>query len=83
MFTVKEFEQWLKHYSNNFKQWKWKFFEEQKQIVENHLINTSETTLIFDSCFESGNLLLAVKTSESEYKLMLQTDSLTKGNTQC
>ena len=42
----------------------------------------SDQTLIFESRFESGNLELAVKLSDTEYNLVLQHDSNTAGNTQ-
>lgn len=37
---------------------------------------------MFDSCFESGNLLAAYKISERQYNLVLQNDVNSKGNTQ-
>lgn len=46
-------------------------------------INNEDKTLQFESRFESGNLDLAIKVSENSYWLVLQNDSLTKGNTQC
>jgi hypothetical protein len=42
----------------------------------------SETTLEFDSVFESGNLALALKVSDNEYNLLLQNDINTNGHTQ-
>mmetsp|Transcript_4821 Transcript_4821/g.7261 ORF Transcript_4821/g.7261 Transcript_4821/m.7261 type:complete len:336 (-) Transcript_4821:2969-3976(-) len=41
-----------------------------------------DETLIFESRFESGNLLAAIKVSEVEYDLILQNDINTNGNTQ-
>jgi hypothetical protein len=41
-----------------------------------------DKTLVFESRFESGNLELAVKVSDSEYNLVLQHDTNTAGNTQ-
>ena len=41
-----------------------------------------DETLIFESRFESGNLDLAIKLSDTEYNLVLQNDSVTNGNTQ-
>jgi hypothetical protein len=41
-----------------------------------------DKTLIFESRFESGNLLAAIKVSEKEYDLVLQNDINTNGNTQ-
>ena len=42
----------------------------------------SDKTLMFESRFESGNLQLAQKVSESEYNLILQNDINSKGHTQ-
>jgi hypothetical protein len=39
-------------------------------------------TLYFDSVFESGNLAIAIKASETEYNLILQNDINTNGHTQ-
>ena len=44
--------------------------------------NSSDKTLVFESRFESGNLNLAVKVSDSEYNLILQNDINTNGHTQ-
>lgn len=41
-----------------------------------------EETLTFDSVFESGNLAIALKASETEYNLILQNDVNTNGHTQ-
>ena len=41
-----------------------------------------DKTLIFESRFESGNLLAAIKISDNEYDLILQNDINTNGNTQ-
>jgi hypothetical protein len=41
-----------------------------------------DRTLIFESRFESGNLLAAIKLSETEYDLVLQNDINTNGHTQ-
>lgn len=59
--------------------WHWNF------AVQPYYVPTGEKdkTLVFESRFESGNLGLAVKVSDEEYKLVLQNDTLTKGNTQC
>jgi cytosolic carboxypeptidase protein 2/3 len=40
-----------------------------------------DKTLVFESRFESGNLLCAIKVSETEYDLVLQNDINTNGNT--
>ena len=45
--------------------------------------NDKDKTLLFESRFESGNLDLAIKITDNSYWLVLQNDSLTKGNTQC
>lgn len=42
----------------------------------------NDNTLIFESRFESGNLLAAVKISNTEYDLILQNDINTNGHTQ-
>lgn len=41
----------------------------------------NDTTLCFESRFESGNLLAAIKISENEYDLILQNDINTNGHT--
>jgi len=46
------------------------------------LKNAADDTLVFESRFESGNLLLAIKKSKTEYDLYLQDDINTQGNTQ-
>jgi hypothetical protein len=46
------------------------------------LTGPDDKTLIFESRFESGNLLAAIKVSETEYDLILQNDINTNGNTQ-
>lgn len=43
---------------------------------------TDDKTLIFESRFESGNLLAAIKISDYEYDLVLQNDINTNGHTQ-
>jgi len=40
-----------------------------------------DKTLIFESRFESGNLLAAIKISDSEYDLILSNDINTNGHT--
>jgi hypothetical protein len=42
----------------------------------------SDTTLCFESRFESGNLMVAIKASDNEYDLVLQNDINTNGHTQ-
>lgn len=45
--------------------------------------DAQDRTLVFESRFESGNLALALKVSDSEYNLVLSNDINTKGHTQC
>ena len=40
-----------------------------------------ENDLIFDSCFEGGNLDLVIKTNINEYDLFMRSDSNTRGHT--
>ena len=40
-----------------------------------------DNSLHFDSVFESGNLALAMKVSDTEYNLLLQNDINTNGHT--
>lgn len=40
-----------------------------------------DKTLIFESRFESGNLLAAIKLADTEYDLVLQNDINTNGHT--
>ncbi len=42
----------------------------------------SDKTLVFESRFETGNLQLVHKSSETEYNLILQNDINSKGHTQ-
>ena len=42
----------------------------------------SDKTLVFESRFESGNLAAATKSSDTEYNLILQNDTNSKGHTQ-
>lgn len=46
------------------------------------LQDANDKTLIFESRFESGNLLAAIKISDNEYDLVLQNDINTNGHTQ-
>jgi len=45
-------------------------------------IDDNDTTLIFDSRFESGNLLAAFRISENYYQLVVQNDTNTNGYSQ-
>jgi len=44
--------------------------------------DAGDTTLVFESRFECGNLKLSIKKSEYEYDLYLQNDVNTQGNNQ-
>ncbi|UJR35501.1 hypothetical protein I4U23_028255 [Adineta vaga] len=46
------------------------------------LQNTDDTTVLFESRFESGNLMKAVQVGEFDYELYLRYDLYTKRNTQ-
>jgi len=50
--------------------------------LENGQIDRSDKTLLFESRFESGNLYLAQKVSDTEYNLLMQNDINTNGHTQ-
>ena len=45
------------------------------------LTDESDKTLLFESRFESGNLYLAQKVSDTEYNLLMQNDVNTQGHT--
>jgi hypothetical protein len=64
--------------------WTWSFLDAHDKPTPYYIPEgEGDTTLMFESRFESGNLGLAVKLSNTEYNLVLQNDSLTRGNTQC
>ena len=68
------------------KEWKWTFMDDaiKNKIPQYYTqINKEDCTLVFESRFESGNLGLAVRLSSQEYILLMQNDTITKGNTQC
>jgi hypothetical protein len=44
-------------------------------------VDPEDKTLVFESRFESGNLLAALQVSEQEYDLVLQNDINTNGHT--
>ena len=46
-----------------------------------NVTSIEDTTLVFESRFESGNLLAAMKYTEQEYDLILQNDINTNGHT--
>ena len=50
--------------------------------LENGQPDPNDKTLLFESKFESGNLYLAQKVSDSEYNLLMQNDINTNGHTQ-
>lgn len=50
--------------------------------LENGAVDPSDKTLLFESRFESGNLYLAQKVSDTEYNLLMQNDINTCGHTQ-
>jgi hypothetical protein len=45
-------------------------------------VDENDRTLQFESRFESGNLYLAQKVSDTEYNLLMQNDVNTQGHTQ-
>jgi hypothetical protein len=52
------------------------FDESQERLVRNY----NGDVLLFDTIFESGNLLRADRISRSEYRLYMQVDTNTKGH---
>jgi hypothetical protein len=46
----------------------------------NPMIKSYEKELYFDSCFESGNLDMAIKIGDFEYDLYMRVDTNTKGH---
>ena len=86
MFSMKDLQKVL---DNSLQQtsknpaWKWTFMNSKEKIIPYYTPrDNDDTTLVFESRFECGNLNLAIKRSETEYDLILQNDSLTNGNTQ-
>jgi hypothetical protein len=64
--------------------WTWRFNEGNDRLLPYYIPSREDDrTLVFESRFESGNLGLAIKLSDTDYMLLLQNDTLTKGNTQC
>ena len=64
--------------------WKWKWMDPEYSTVPYYTpLNQNDKTLVFESRFECGNLELALKISDIEYNLIMQTDTNTQGNTQC
>jgi hypothetical protein len=62
---------------------KWNFLEKSYTKPYYTPLDRNDATLVFESRFECGNLGLAIKISDNEYKLLLQNDSITKGYNQC
>ena len=56
-----------------------KGYEPTRQFTPEYVIEvpTEESTLIFDSRFESGNLRKAIRVSDIEYNLLLEYDTET------
>lgn len=85
-FTAKDLHKLLEalaqQKTNRKNLWQWSFMN-PKEIIQPYYTPTDgrDETLVFESRFESGNLDLAVKVSDTEYNLLLQNDSLTNGNT--
>lgn len=83
-FGMKDLQRALDPCQQSRSQWRWAFEDPKAQVASYYVPSgPDDLTLVFESRFESGNLGLAVKLSDSEYNLVLQNDSLTKGNTQC
>lgn len=54
----------------------------QLKRLETGEVDPEDKTLLFESKFESGNLYLSQKVSDSEYNLLMQNDINTNGHTQ-
>ena len=52
------------------------------RTLEDGTVDPTDKTLLFESRFESGNLYLAQKESDTEYNLLMQNDINTNGHTQ-
>jgi len=77
---IEDFKKLLEaHQQKGVASWKWNFTDVKPYYIPRDI---DDETLIFESRFESGNLELAIKVSDTEYNLLLQNDSLTNGNTQ-
>ena len=76
-YSIKDF----KDYVNTKKKWKWNILDKKSPYYTP--FNKCDKTLVFESRFESGNLGIAMKISDSEYKLTMQNDCLTNGCNQC
>jgi len=51
------------------------------RTLEDGSTDPTDKTLLFESRFESGNLYLAQKVSDTEYNLLMQNDINTNGHT--
>ena len=80
--NVKVLQNLLKNDSSN-KPWEYVWEKHQSQLEPYYKpISEQDMTLVFESRFECGNLDLAIKIDDHNYKLLMQSDSNTKGNTQ-
>ncbi len=81
-FTAKDLQKYVDEPS--IQRWDWQFMG-SKEKVQPYYVPTdpADSTLVFESRFESGNLGLAIKVRAYEYVLLMQNDTQTKGNTQC
>ena len=74
----------LQQQTKNKSGWQWTYMDPEANIPPYYVpTGPDDQTLVFESRFESGNLGLAIKLSDDEYNLVLQNDTLSKGNTQC
>ena len=53
-----------------------------ENITPYYKLKNNDSTLVFESRFESGNLSLAIKINDNEYNLLMQNDINTNGHTQ-
>lgn len=82
-FGIGDFQSYLEKTEGNFV-WNWTYMNPFSNIQPYYTpLSEKDQTLVFESRFESGNLEYAIKLSNSHYQLVLQNDTLTKGNTQC
>jgi Cytosolic carboxypeptidase N-terminal domain len=72
----------LQELLKNPQSWKFNWFSDTPVVPYYTLKDPTDTTLIFESRFDSGNLDLAIKVDDGYYKLIMQNDSNTKGNCQ-
>ena len=79
-FTTKDLqkvlEAYLKQQTYRKPCWQWSFMNPKEFTTPYYTpIDNNDETLVFESRFESGNLDLAIKLSDTEYNLVLQNDS--------